>query len=39
VFTAGVKDFTDAFRNLVDAENRCREEYFTVVDRKTGHRP
>jgi ribulose-5-phosphate 4-epimerase/fuculose-1-phosphate aldolase len=39
VFTAGVKDFADAFRNLVDAENRCREEYFTVVDRKTGHRP
>lgn len=34
VFATGKQDFRDAFRNLVDAENRCREEYFALVDRR-----
>jgi ribulose-5-phosphate 4-epimerase/fuculose-1-phosphate aldolase len=34
VFAAGKRDFRDAFRRLVDAENRCREEYFSLVHRR-----
>ena len=36
VFAAGNKDFRDAFRTMVEAENRCREEYFSLVDRRNG---
>lgn len=35
VFAASEKDFRGAFRKLVDAENRCREEYFRLVDERT----
>jgi ribulose-5-phosphate 4-epimerase/fuculose-1-phosphate aldolase len=38
VFAAGTKDFPEAFRRMVDAENRCREEYFALVDRRNGRR-
>jgi ribulose-5-phosphate 4-epimerase/fuculose-1-phosphate aldolase len=31
VFSAGEKDFEDAFRRMVDVENRCREEYFKLL--------
>ncbi|MFC1489166.1 class II aldolase/adducin family protein [Thermodesulfobacteriota bacterium] len=28
LFTAGVEDFNQPFRNLLEIENNCREEYF-----------
>jgi ribulose-5-phosphate 4-epimerase/fuculose-1-phosphate aldolase len=34
VFSAGEKDFKDAFLNMVKLENRCREEYFELVNGK-----
>lgn len=36
VFSAGHTDFKDAFHKMVDLENRCREEYFDLVERKWG---
>ncbi len=36
VFTAGERDFGEAFRRMVDAENRCREEYFRLIDERYG---
>jgi ribulose-5-phosphate 4-epimerase/fuculose-1-phosphate aldolase len=36
VFAAGEQDFRDAFRKLVDAENRCREEYFSLIEQRHG---
>jgi ribulose-5-phosphate 4-epimerase/fuculose-1-phosphate aldolase len=32
VFTAGRNGFREAFDRLVDVENRCREEYFRLVN-------
>src|SRR5574341_42907 len=34
VFSAGEKDFKDACLNMVKLENRCREEYFELVNGK-----
>jgi ribulose-5-phosphate 4-epimerase/fuculose-1-phosphate aldolase len=34
VFSAGEKDFEEAFLNMVNAENECREEYFRLVDNR-----
>jgi ribulose-5-phosphate 4-epimerase/fuculose-1-phosphate aldolase len=31
IFSAGNKDFQDAFMKMVDVENRCREKYFDLV--------
>lgn len=31
VFTAGERDFREAFERMVHVENRCREEYFRLV--------
>ncbi len=39
VFSAGERDFRDAFLKMVDVENRCREEYFTMMDEKTKENP
>jgi len=36
VFTAGRRDFRDAFRKMVETENRCREEYFALIGRRHG---
>lgn len=36
VFTAGTRDFGDAFQRMVDVENRCRKEYLRLVDERTG---
>jgi ribulose-5-phosphate 4-epimerase/fuculose-1-phosphate aldolase len=36
VFAAGKNDFSDAFRKMVETENRCREEFFILIDRRTG---
>ncbi|MFC1811455.1 class II aldolase/adducin family protein [Thermodesulfobacteriota bacterium] len=33
LFTAGVEDFNRPFRDLLEIENRCREEYFNRIDR------
>ena len=32
IFSAGERDFRDAFMKMAEAENRCREEYFRLVD-------
>ena len=32
LFTAGIEDFNRPFRNLVEIENRCREEYFNRMN-------
>jgi len=32
VFTVGHEGFEEAFRSMVDVENRCREEYFRRLD-------
>lgn len=34
IFSAGEKDFQDAFMKMVDVENRCREEYFILVEKR-----
>jgi ribulose-5-phosphate 4-epimerase/fuculose-1-phosphate aldolase len=34
IFSAGEKDFRDAFVKMVDVENRCQEEYFVLVDKQ-----
>jgi len=34
VFSAGERDFRDAFLKMVDVENRCREEYFSLMRNK-----
>lgn len=33
VFSAGEKDFREAFMKMADVENRCREEYFETMRR------
>jgi ribulose-5-phosphate 4-epimerase/fuculose-1-phosphate aldolase len=34
IFAAGEKDFRDAFMKMAEAENRCREEYFRMAEKK-----
>lgn len=34
IFSAGVKDFRDAFMKMADVENKCREEYFRLVEER-----
>ena len=34
VFSAGEKDFQAAFMRMVEVENRCREEYFSLMRNK-----
>lgn len=34
IFSAGEKDFQDAFMKMVEVENRCREEYFILVEKR-----
>lgn len=36
VFSAGRKDFVDAFQQMSNAENLCKEEYFRLLKKKTG---
>lgn len=33
LFTAGVEDFTDAYKNLLDIEKMCFEKYLSLVER------
>jgi ribulose-5-phosphate 4-epimerase/fuculose-1-phosphate aldolase len=35
IFSAGEKDFRDAFMKMADVENRCREEYFRLAEERT----
>lgn len=37
VFAIGRDGFEEAFRSMVDVENRCREEYFRRLDARGGH--
>ena len=37
VFAIGRDGFEEAFRSMVDVENRCREEYFRRLDARAGH--
>lgn len=37
VFTIGRNGFEEAFRSMVDVENRCREEYLRRLDARTQH--
>ncbi len=34
IFSAGERDFRDAFMKMEETENRCREEYFNLLTRK-----
>ncbi|HUI67740.1 MAG TPA: class II aldolase/adducin family protein [Nitrospirota bacterium] len=34
IFSAGEKDFQEAFMRMVDVENRCREEYFALAEKR-----
>ncbi len=34
IFAAGEKDFRDAFMKMAEVENKCREEYFRLVEEK-----
>jgi len=33
IFSAGIKDFEEAFMKMADVENRCRDEFFALLDR------
>ena len=37
VFAIGRDGFGEAFRSMVDVENRCREEYFRRLEARGGH--
>ncbi len=37
IFSAGREDFQDAFRKMAEVENRCREEYFVLLEKKIGN--
>jgi len=39
VFAIGRAGFEEAFRSMVDVENRCREEYFRRLDARTRRAP
>ena len=34
IFAAGEKDFRDAFMKMAEVENKCREEYFRMVEER-----
>ena len=34
IFSAGKQDFRDAFMKMADVENKCREEYFRLVEER-----
>jgi ribulose-5-phosphate 4-epimerase/fuculose-1-phosphate aldolase len=34
IFAAGEKDFRDAFMKMAEVENKCREEYFRLMEGK-----
>ncbi len=34
IFSAAEKDFRDAFMKMADVENKCREEYFRLVEER-----
>ena len=34
IFSAGERDFQDAFMNMADVENKCREEYFHLAEER-----
>ncbi len=36
IFAAGEKDFQQAFMRMVQVENRCREEYFALLEKRRG---
>jgi ribulose-5-phosphate 4-epimerase/fuculose-1-phosphate aldolase len=36
VFTTGKQGFDEAFGKMVEVENRCREEYFRLIERRHG---
>jgi ribulose-5-phosphate 4-epimerase/fuculose-1-phosphate aldolase len=36
IFTAGKQGFAEAFQRMVAVENRCREEYFRLLDARWG---
>ncbi len=36
VFTAGERGFGEAFRRMVEVENRCRQEFLRLLDERTG---
>ncbi len=38
VFSAGEKDFRDAFMKMAEAEDKCREEYFELLKKKMTYR-
>jgi ribulose-5-phosphate 4-epimerase/fuculose-1-phosphate aldolase len=38
IFSAGEKDFQDAFMKMVNVENRCREEYFVLLAKRLKNR-
>jgi len=37
IFSAGATDFRDAFMKMADVENKCREEYFRLIEEKNDH--
>jgi ribulose-5-phosphate 4-epimerase/fuculose-1-phosphate aldolase len=37
VFSAGEKDFKDAFTRMAEAEDRCRQEYFRLLEERNDH--
>jgi ribulose-5-phosphate 4-epimerase/fuculose-1-phosphate aldolase len=39
IFSAGEKDFQNAFMKMVHVENRCREEYFDLIELTSAHSP
>jgi ribulose-5-phosphate 4-epimerase/fuculose-1-phosphate aldolase len=38
IFSAGEKDFQDAFMKMANIENRCREEYFVLLEKRLENR-
>jgi ribulose-5-phosphate 4-epimerase/fuculose-1-phosphate aldolase len=38
IFSAGESDFRNAFMKMVDVENRCREEYFVLLEKRLMNR-
>jgi len=34
IFAAGEKDFRDAFMKMAEVENKCRGEYFRLMEEK-----
>ncbi len=38
IFSAGREDFQETFRKMAEVENRCREEYFALLEKKMENR-